>query len=299
MTGNIDTLYDIGNLLTTYTYDGLGRNIKIKTPDGIETTTSYTWSYNGYTITTSRPGTPTSYVKYDILNREIENMVQGQFSLIYRSKTYNAAGYLIRESPYGDGKLVDYSYDQRGMLDTITYNETLKTYIEYVGDNLMPEIHYPDNTTKKIIKDALGNIITIEENGSEAIVYTYNSLGKPQTITSLGSTITFGYDDYGRQTSINNPNSGITRFQYDNLGQMIRQIDSRNDTIAFNYDKIGRRQWFKAGGEKHFIITIHPGIIMANRKALQLKMVPHNHIDMTGLEDWSGWQIQYPGESTW
>jgi hypothetical protein len=33
---------------------------------------------------------------------------------------------------------------------------------------------------------------------------------------------------------------------------LTRQIDSRNDTIAFSYDKIGRRQWLSAEGKKTF-----------------------------------------------
>jgi RHS repeat-associated protein len=239
-TGNIDTITDIGGLKTVYLYDAFGRNYGITTPDGITTGIDIEWEGSGgYKVTTTRPHSTTTTVYYDILNREKQSIVQGQFSQISKYKTYNAAGYLTRETPSGDGIWLDYLYDDRGRIDTVIYNGTLTTYITW--DGVIPVVHYPDSTVKEAIQNALGNILNVKENGAETITYSYNSLGKPKTISSPGSVITFNYDNYGRQTSINNPNSGTTLFNYDNLGQLLSQVDSRNDTMRFEYDIAGRQ----------------------------------------------------------
>jgi RHS repeat-associated protein len=239
-TGNIDTLSDIGGLKTVYYYDAFGKKIGTKTPDANISSINYLWDGGGsYKVITSRPHTPTSTIYYDILNREKQSEVQGQFSQIYRYKVYNTAGYLTRESPAGDGIWIDYKYDDRMRIDTVIYNGTLTTYIKYHG--VVPEVHYPDSSVKKIMEDALGNILSVNENRNDTVTYTYNSFSMPETISSLGSVITFNYDNYGRQTSINNPNSGTTLFRYDNFGQLIRQTDSRNDSIQLEYDVLGRQ----------------------------------------------------------
>ncbi|MFZ4708148.1 MAG: FG-GAP repeat domain-containing protein, partial [Bacteroidales bacterium] len=185
VTGNIDTLIDVGNLKTILTYDGFGRTIKIKSPDNIETTTLFEWTTDGYKISESRPGTPLTYSKFNILGREVESMTEGQFANSIVKKIHNAAGQLIRDTPYGDGVWVNYSYDYIGRLDTITYNGNIKTFIVYDGS--MPEVHNPDGTTKKTTKNAMGDPILVKENNQDAVVYTYHSSGQPQTITTYGT----------------------------------------------------------------------------------------------------------------
>jgi RHS repeat-associated protein len=141
-------------------------------------------------------------------------------------------------SPLGGPYTINYQYDERGRLDSIYYG-SLGTYIEYPYG--YPVIHYPDGTVKAVMKDGIGNIKSVFENGVEAITYNYNSNGNIKTINSHYIVVSFEYDDYGRRTSVINPNSGVTSFEYDNLGQLISQTDSRDSVILYYYDRLGRK----------------------------------------------------------
>lgn len=237
-TGHILTSTDINTLMTEYGYDGQGRNISIKTPDGNQTTITYSHEYSGYKVTTARAGTPQSSVTYDILNRERASSLQRMASVNYGSKNYNKHGYLTSENIIGSPVTHYYSYDSRGRVDTIKDNYDLKTTVEY--DYGRGEYHYPDGSSRRIVTDGVGNKVSVYENSSQVISYSYSSNRGVKSITTPGKTINFGYDEYGRKTSATNPNSGTTGYQYDNFGQLKKITDSGNDSITYTYDGIGR-----------------------------------------------------------
>jgi len=48
------------------------------------------------------------------------------------------------------------------------------------------------------------------------------------------------YDNYGRQTSLSDPNAGTVIYGYNNFGELTSQTDSRNLTRSLTYDNLGR-----------------------------------------------------------
>ena len=45
---------------------------------------------------------------------------------------------------------------------------------------------------------------------------------------------------YGNRLSIEEPNAGAIASTYNGFNELIQQIDARNDTTAYQYDKLGR-----------------------------------------------------------
>ncbi|MEO1336675.1 MAG: RHS repeat-associated core domain-containing protein, partial [Myxococcota bacterium] len=60
------------------------------------------------------------------------------------------------------------------------------------------------------------------------------------SVDGFGRSITQVFDDYGRRTSVDDPNTGTTVFQIDPLGQVTRMTDGRGMTTETRYDLLGR-----------------------------------------------------------
>ncbi len=87
--------------------------------------------------------------------------------------------------------------------------------------------------------DNVGNVTKVVSDGG-TINYTYYSCGSPSSITSNGIETTFICDEYGRQTSMTEPNSGTTSYTYNSLGQLLTQTDGNEKTHTLTYDEYGR-----------------------------------------------------------
>ncbi|WP_232108177.1 RHS repeat domain-containing protein [Streptomyces gossypiisoli] len=55
-----------------------------------------------------------------------------------------------------------------------------------------------------------------------------------------GASWTYGYDLFGRKTSADDPDKGLTRLDYDNLDRLTKTTDSRGKSIITGYDELGR-----------------------------------------------------------
>lgn len=55
-----------------------------------------------------------------------------------------------------------------------------------------------------------------------------------------GATWTYGFDLFGRQVSVSDPDKGKATLSYDALDQLIKSTDARGKSIITSYDKIGR-----------------------------------------------------------
>lgn len=53
-------------------------------------------------------------------------------------------------------------------------------------------------------------------------------------------TTTFGYDDFGRQTTMNDPSLGIIRYAYDTMGNVAQETDANGNVTKKTYDNFHR-----------------------------------------------------------
>lgn len=130
-------------------------------------------------------------------------------------------------------------------------------------------IHNPDGTLAATV-DGAGNrtdyvydslqkrIQTLfpEVDGQRSSVYAgYDSLGRHLSDTNeLGIVTAYGYDLMGYLTSVTNAlgttNQTVTRYEYDENGHPLRQIDALGRTTRFEYDALGRRLWRQLPGKE-------------------------------------------------
>ncbi|ELP68602.1 hypothetical protein STRTUCAR8_03597 [Streptomyces turgidiscabies Car8] len=71
--------------------------------------------------------------------------------------------------------------------------------------------------------------------------YTYTRDSKPDTITGTdGAQWSYTYDLFARQTTATDPDEGKTTTSYTDLDQIAATTDSRNTTLLYGYDVLGR-----------------------------------------------------------
>jgi uncharacterized protein (TIGR02594 family) len=246
-TGNVITETGIDGLTATYSYDGFGRCIETVTPQSNHIYASYQWeSYTSlYSILTHATGKP--YVKsfYDLLGREVRSETETPGGVVHQDKGYNSAGRLASQSwPYieytDDLKRTYFIYDEFGRLKKDT---TSGSYTNYVYNSKITEsrkwIGGNGFYVKSTNKNSLGNVIE-SIDGTSTVNTTYYSNGQAKQMNAEGTIVSFYYDEYGRQDSTINPNSGRTRYVYNAFGQLESQTDANNHTTSFQYDVLGR-----------------------------------------------------------
>jgi len=270
--GNTLTSTDINGNVSEFFYNKLGTLIGNKLPDGIESETLVHW-YTGSTADrvgafyysetkTNTSGLFSSFIFYDKFGRVVRSE-KPSFSSEEPSSTdtryivsttgYNAWGKVAKQSlPYfmdgGVEKNTLYEYypswknvgklkkttSHSGQTVDYTYVDKVTTVTASSGDEKITTINQFGET--KFVKDKSDEIIT----------YTYNSSGQP-TLVSLSNSSTgtpsevhIGYDIFGRRTSIDDPDAGLTSYTYDAWGQIETQKDAELNLTTMVYSPQGR-----------------------------------------------------------
>lgn len=261
-TGNVMTETDANGLTTSYQYDAFGRPVTELSPDGIMTETSFEWCSSDipnsiYRQKTTSPGTPTAYVYYDVLGREICK----QTGSVRTDIRYNALGQIEKKSlPYNvlstESEKIwhNYQYDLYGRIsaETAPYTNLSYSYStrqETVHDNIR-------NTDHVKVKDAAGRLVQSTDPGG-TINYSYryvsdnNQVRTENTINAVGATTTVISDLRGNRLSITESDAGEVSSVYDNFGRLVSQTDAREVTTTFTYDLLNRtvRKQFAGDGD--------------------------------------------------
>ncbi|MFE9609850.1 RHS repeat-associated core domain-containing protein [Streptomyces sp. NPDC006012] len=73
--------------------------------------------------------------------------------------------------------------------------------------------------------------------------FTYTPGSAPQTVTAEadGTTWSYRYDLYGRQTSATDPDKGTTTTSYNKLDQVASTQDANHNVLSYAYDALGRK----------------------------------------------------------
>ncbi len=213
----------LGAPRTASYYDQLGRVVREETLNLNVFSTKVDTEYNneGRIHRVSEPFTDnpqywTVYSHYDALNRP--GLVEPA-----------AGGRIVNE--YG----IDYSgigrHQHRRILTVADFNAS--------GDNI---------TERSTIYNSLGQVVQVTDPDNTPVTYSYNVQGNLKTTTvnhNTDTTITLTYNIAGLRDSIDDPDAGHIRFEYDALGQLRRQTwapdtpQAKSQTL--NYDLLGRQ----------------------------------------------------------
>lgn len=151
---------------------------------------------------------------------------------IPKSVTEETPGGLIRETTMAReiqlGTLTD-TISINDLSHTIEYEELTRTFTVTTSEGRQ-------NTT---VLNAHGRVATLQANGMAAVNISYNTQGRPETISFGSRDYQMTYDSDGFVSSITDPLDGITSFDLDASGRMLAKTLPDGRIISFNYDANG------------------------------------------------------------
>src|ERR1051326_4318685 len=241
-------------LTTTWDYDTFGRKTLEVRADGTKTTWGYFWFGPGqgyYVVTTAQDQNgnqngPLAWSLFDHLDREYYRCTQGfDGASICVQTVYDGFGRVQKKSrPYFYDTAVPlwttYSYDVLARVTTESLPDGHAVQHGYHG--LVTTDTNQNNQTRTVTKNSQGQVISVADAQGHVTSYSYDPVGNlTKTVDATGANIvTATYDLRGRKTQSNDPNLGIWSYAYNALGQLVSQIDAKNQSAQFTYDLLGR-----------------------------------------------------------
>lgn len=242
LVGNIVYAIDKNGVRIEYSYDQLDRVVHVKA-GGVEV--RYSYDEEGNRIQMSDKTGINKY-EYDKLNRLIRKIYPDGKSIEYEYdqegnviKVKDPSGYVtqykydkmnrLEEVITSDGS-TRYSYDENGNVKSIEYPNKLKFEYEYDSRNLLKGLVV---TARDVVRNEIDKYYTpssvIEQGGgTSTYIYKYeygyddngNMIYKQEPI---GRT-EYKYDEVGRVAEVKDRFGRLTRYEYDNVGNRIKEI---------------------------------------------------------------------------
>jgi RHS repeat-associated protein len=271
--GNIASLIGPNGLQTQWKYDAYGRKTREIAADGTQTQIDYLFcsGINGGTtvcpsmawlnasavyVIQSTPlaadgitqNGPITKVYFDALDRPIRTETQGfdgsgASAAIYQDTLYDSLGHPYWTSrPYYAGGTV---YGT-----TITYDALDRPTLQSLPDGTSTTFAYNGLTTivtdanlhsKTILQNSQGRIVSATDAPTQTITYNYDPFGNLLNVQDpLGNITTVSIDLRARKLQMVDPDTGVTKYTYNAVGDLIRQVDAKNQTSLMSYDKLSR-----------------------------------------------------------
>lgn len=251
-TGQLASLTNPNQQVTSFTYDSMLRPLTTTRPDTSQITIAYNDSAN--TQTTTRPVDSThatvTVEALDGLGRTSTTTLEDAASNVYSvSQTqYDPAGRAYKTSnPYTttpqywtttqfdgagrttktilqDNSQTTYMYSLAAVTTTDPAGHQRKS--QFNGITQLISTFEPDPTN--------GNSLTLQTT------FTYNVLNRQATVVQGSQTRSFNYDGMGRLTSETHPENGTTTYQYNNFNKLTQRTDNRGVITTYSYDTLNR-----------------------------------------------------------
>ncbi|WP_284244624.1 RHS repeat-associated core domain-containing protein [Thalassotalea insulae] len=249
---------DINGVKTNIDYDTFGRQYFTSNSLGQKSvvsrssdTTSFSGSYYVETVTSN--GKPTVKTYFNKLGQKIavkKQAFDGQW--IVSESHYDQHGRVISQSTpaFANAQTWDsFTYDIYGRITDSSLASGVTTEVDYSGLSVTTTVNPNDNEAQTQVKtetkNALGELTSVEDNAAtnagSTIRYYYNATGNLTKVIGIDNVeIVTGYDNYGRKTSMNDPDKGVWSYQHNALGELVLQSSARGYTTRNYRDSVGR-----------------------------------------------------------
>ena len=207
-----------------------------------------------FRVRTETAGGGETIAYYDLLGREVRSsarMFDGRWSIVLTE--YDALGRPVHVSaPFASsgahtGTASHWTrrvYDHLGRLTRTTHPDGSTDTVAYDGYTAT----FTDGLakTRKEQKNALGELVRIEDHDGGFVTFGYDEQGNLEKSTQGGSGVsdvvtTMGYDLVGRKTSMTDPDRGAWRYTYNAFGELVEQTTATGDCTRIGYDHLGRQ----------------------------------------------------------
>lgn len=262
----------LGQIIETLRYDGAGRVLSIKEPNGVITDMEY---HSRGWLTARKVRGPDNGTEADDAVTRLEYTPIGLVSkIIHPDGTYLAFAYdaahrmtvvedsvgnritytldnagrrIKEETKDSSGAILrDLSriYNQIGQLQVgkDAYNHAT-SYTYDVGGNLDAVVD-PQNTITDRSYDLLGRLVGVLKDSmgiNAQTSYQYDPLNRlVKTTDPKGLDTQYQYNGLGDLTQVTSPDTGITGYAYDNAGNRVAQTDARYESAIYSYDALNR-----------------------------------------------------------
>ncbi len=262
VSGNLTEVLDAENRIWKRFYDEKGRLTEERNPLGHSRITGYTEDGLIESIKDTR-GVET-IARYD--GRSIEDIVTSDGRVI---QTYDhdeqlrirqvvtddadlqferdSLGRILKSTNVGTGTVVEYQYNETGLLELQRTDMFERSYL-YDSDNNLVELSDSQQGTYRFSYDALGERKSLHYPNGAKQLYEYDAVGR------LLSSITYGpggdpiagysmkYDKRGSRTSMKDWGRQLEySYAYDDLGRLKRYDSSSGEFEEYGYDAVGNR----------------------------------------------------------
>jgi RHS repeat-associated protein len=233
-------------------YDAVGLLTNQTFPDGLFETYAYD-AEGRRTNLTDRASHPVAYA-YDGLGRPTRTTYADGS---YVETVYDGAGrpksQVLGPVPSGMSPpfnspiiTVRNGYDSAGRRTAVTNALNQVTQFGFDANGNQTNIVDAFNHTTSYTYDELNRQVRVTHPDNSYESYGYDGLNRRVAITNQANTVTrFGYDALGDLISVTNgfgtSQQMVTRYVYDEVGNLLQEIDALNRTNKFEYDGLGQR----------------------------------------------------------
>ncbi len=250
---------NIDGKISTTTYDVCGRVISTTDFNGIRSNVKYLKrdNFGSFTPENCFYGIHSYKITSDSSSEEYENsitFIDSSGNVIRQMNLDCMGGWIYKDLQYDSyNRLVSSSHpiiitEPAVIWDKVIYDE-LGRPVKMFSDAKSVSILYDGrfkieknditNVWSKTEVNSLGNIINKEDPAGK-IFYYYLPSGIVEKIVAGGVATEYKYYSNGSCSQIISPTSGIKSFVVNAVGQVLKEVDSKNNTKTYKYDAIGR-----------------------------------------------------------
>jgi len=264
--------HPLGQVTEILAYDGAGRALSMKDPNGVITDLEY--NARGWLLSAKVRGTNAASETDDLVTA-YEYWPTGLVKKVtnpdgvYTSYEYDSARRLKKVSD-GAGHYIEYTLDKVGhrvQEDTRDAGGQLKRTLSRLYNPLgqvttqadaqanPTDYTYDGRGNVDTVEDALGTVTDNSYDPLDRLIRTLQDVGGIEAETKFeydandnltkvtdpkGLDTTYTYNGFGDQVQLSSPDTGITTFTYDSAGNRASQTDARGITTTYQYDALNR-----------------------------------------------------------
>ncbi|MEE4217033.1 MAG: RHS repeat-associated core domain-containing protein [Xanthomonadales bacterium] len=200
-------------------------------------------------------GKPAVHACFDLLHREIRSAKESfDGRMVYTDTGFDLQGRVQRVSePYfqGDARYWNTTgYDPIGRIlevESAGGDDLFMAYGASASAHCGVTSPHALETTNGLghkqleVRNALGEPTAVYDNHCGKVTYSYDAIGNLVEVVGVdGNRTRMSYDLAGRKVSTSDPDKGYWQYQWNGLGELLRQLDAKGQAMDYRYDDMGR-----------------------------------------------------------